>query len=158
MSVQDVRHLELDLGDSGQTYEPGDVLALMPQQPAAAVDALLERCGLDGHAWVTVTPADAPQDGAPAAASACVRVGALVAGVLDVAGASPRRLFFEVLQRFARSEVEAARLREFASPQGRDDLHEYCRREGEQRLCCVCSLLLLLLHQQQLLLPLCITT
>ena len=46
---QDVRHLELELGPGAPAYEAGDVLALMPAQPAAAVDALLQ---VGGSAWV----------------------------------------------------------------------------------------------------------
>ena len=57
----------------------------------------------------------------------------LVAGVLDVAGASPRRFFFEVLRHFAADPVEADRLAYFASPDGREALAQYNQREGMQR-------------------------
>ena len=59
-----------------------------------------------------------------------VRVCALVAGCLDVAGGSPRRFLFQVLAHFASDPVEAERLRYFASPQGRTDLSRYNQREG----------------------------
>ena len=62
-----------------------------------------------------------------------VRVGALVAGALDVNGASPRRFFFEVLSHFASAPHEAERLRYFASSEGRDDLSQYNLREGGGR-------------------------
>ena len=58
-----------------------------------------------------------------------VTVGALVAGVLDVTGASPRRFFFQVLAHFATKPLEAERLAYFASSEGRDDLHKYNQRE-----------------------------
>lgn len=104
---QDVRQLDVELGPDGPSYQPGDVLAMVPQQPAAAVQALLARCGWDAGAWVRVEPAAAPAagscgdrsgggDGSPAP-SAVVQVGALVAGALDVNGASPRRFLFQVL-------------------------------------------------------------
>ena len=97
---QDVRQLEIDLGHSGLVYQPGDVLALVPQQPAAAVDALLRHCGWDPQAWVRVEPAGGggggQNGGAAAPCSATVQVGALVAGALDINGASPRRVFFQV--------------------------------------------------------------
>jgi len=54
----------------------------------------------------------------------------LVAGALDVNGASPRRYFFEVLRHFAAGEAEVERLEYFASPEGRDDLFRYNQREG----------------------------
>ena len=61
-----------------------------------------------------------------------VRVGDLVSGVLDVAGASPRRFFFEVLMHFATDPVEADRLAYFGSPDGREALAQYNQREGEE--------------------------
>jgi sulfite reductase alpha subunit-like flavoprotein len=59
-----------------------------------------------------------------------VRLGALVAGALDVAGASPRRFFFEVLRHFATDERERERLQYLSTPEGRDDLYRYNQREG----------------------------
>ncbi len=46
-------------------------------------------------------------------------------GVLDVAGASPRRRFFQVLAAFCPdvAELEKDKLLYFASPEGRDDLY-----------------------------------
>lgn len=132
---QDVRQLDIELvEDASLAFQPGDVLALVPQQPAAAVDTLLRRCGWDPQAWVRVEPAAAgtsanggcggPTDGdaaaeaasdvdvraaaaqsssnrigtggQAAAPSATVRLGALLAGALDINGASPRRFFFQV--------------------------------------------------------------
>ena len=59
-----------------------------------------------------------------------VRIGALVQGVLDISGASPRRYFFEVLQHFATAELEVDRLEYFATPDGRNDLYTYNQKEG----------------------------
>ena len=59
-----------------------------------------------------------------------VNVAALVAGVLDVDTASPRRYFFRVLHHFASEPAERERLGYFASPEGRDDLARYNQREG----------------------------
>lgn len=146
---QDTRHLEFDLSGSGLTYEPGDLLAVLPHSPAEAVDALLSRLGLDGDAVVRVELAAAAAPGAsPAATAAGSRDGkggsstaqappaavtaplrALVQGVLDVAGCPPRRFFFQVLRRFATAAHEVERLAYFASAAGRDDLYDYNRRE-----------------------------
>lgn len=108
-----MRLLDIDLGQSGITYEPGDVLAMVPQQTTAAVEALCRRCGWDPHSWVRVEPVLTPAavaavDAGAAAAeeascssaaagtcSCTVRLGALVAGALDINGASPRRFFFQ---------------------------------------------------------------
>ncbi len=61
-----------------------------------------------------------------------VRVAALVRGVLDISGASPRRYFCEVLQHFATAELEVDRLEYFATPEGRNDLYTYNQKEGVQ--------------------------
>ncbi|GIL99953.1 hypothetical protein Vretimale_4988, partial [Volvox reticuliferus] len=45
---QDTRHIELDLGESGLSYQPGDLLALLPMTDAGVVDSFLRRLGLDG--------------------------------------------------------------------------------------------------------------
>lgn len=60
-----------------------------------------------------------------------VRVADLVAGALDINGASPRRYFFAVLRHFATNPAEIERLEYFASPEGRDDLYQYNQKEGE---------------------------
>eukprot|EP00803_Ostreobium_quekettii_P008466 evm.model.scf_1778.4 EVM.evm.TU.scf_1778.4 scf_1778:10727-13876(+) len=128
---QDVRHIEFDLGDSSLTYSPGDLLVILPETPSSAVDAFLERAGLDGDRWVSVRPAGlGAQAEAPGGPQAQVRIRALVQGALDVHGASPRRYFFDVLRRFAAAQHEADRLAYFASAEGRDDLHLYCSGEG----------------------------
>lgn len=57
-------------------------------------------------------------------------MGALVQGILDVNGASPRRYFFEVLHHFATAELELDRLEYFSTPAGRDDLYTYNQKEG----------------------------
>lgn len=59
---QEVRHLELDLGPSGLTYEPGDALALLPQQPPDAIRTFLELCQLEASDVVTVGLVDRAQD------------------------------------------------------------------------------------------------
>jgi hypothetical protein len=47
----------------------------------------------------------------------------LLQGVLDVAGSSPRRFLFQVLQHFDDKEMEKERLAYFATCEGRDDLY-----------------------------------
>lgn len=53
-SSKDVRHIELNLEDSGISYLPGDSLGIVPKNPAPLVEALLEAVKLDGAAEVTV--------------------------------------------------------------------------------------------------------
>ncbi|TYQ11111.1 UNVERIFIED_ORG: sulfite reductase (NADPH) flavoprotein alpha-component [Gordonia westfalica J30] len=47
-SAKEVRHVEIALGDSGITYEPGDGIAITPVNDPALVDLLLERLGAVG--------------------------------------------------------------------------------------------------------------
>lgn len=54
---------------------------------------------------------------------------AVATGVLDAAGAPPRRRLFAALAACAAEERERERLLHFASPEGRDDLATYCSRE-----------------------------
>ncbi|GLC34942.1 hypothetical protein PLESTM_000256800 [Pleodorina starrii] len=152
---QDTRHIELDLGESGLSYEPGDVVAVLPMTADEHVDAFLQRLGWDGEAWVRVEAAEGQQgqqaagdEGVEAAAAAprgsvaaaavgpCVvaRVRSLVQGCLDIASASPRRYFFQVLRHFADVERERERLSYFATAEGRDDLYRYNQREGRTLL------------------------
>ena len=50
--TKDVRHVEIDLAGSGLDYEPGDALGVLPRNPEALVDAVLEAARLDGNASV----------------------------------------------------------------------------------------------------------
>jgi len=50
---KDVRHIELALGDSGLTYEPGDSLGVWPSNPPALVDAIVGALKLDAQQPVT---------------------------------------------------------------------------------------------------------
>lgn len=47
-SAKEVRHLELDLGDSGISYEPGDGIGIAPANDPELVDLLLDRLGAAG--------------------------------------------------------------------------------------------------------------
>ena len=53
-SSKDVRHIELNLEGSGRNYLPGDSLGVMPQNPPALVENLLESLRLDGGQEVTI--------------------------------------------------------------------------------------------------------
>eukprot|EP00850_Spirogloea_muscicola_P001508 SM000005S17305 [mRNA] locus=s5:1289373:1296436:+ [translate_table: standard] len=133
---QDVRHIEFELGTSGTTYAPGDVVSMYPEQPPEAVQRLLARLSYDCDAAVTVHVVPDASSSAgdvetvphtPAAQP--IRVAALIAGALDISSASPRRYFFEVLSHFAEEEREAERLRYFSTAEGREDLYDYNQRE-----------------------------
>eukprot|EP00898_Chlorokybus_atmophyticus_P000268 jgi/Chlat1/1241/Chrsp115S00755 len=128
---QEVRHIEFRLAGSGLTYEPGDLLAIVPSTPDWAIGRFLERLGLSPDTLVTV---EAPEGVGAAhvmkqSTHKPVRLEALVRAVLDVSSASPRRYFFEVLSHFASAPHEREKLRHFASPAGRDELYLYNQEE-----------------------------
>ncbi len=53
-SGKDVRHIEIDLEESGLTYQPGDALGVWFENSADLAKAILERVGLSGVESVTV--------------------------------------------------------------------------------------------------------
>eukprot|EP00884_Botryococcus_braunii_P004440 jgi/Botrbrau1/13998/Bobra.150_1s0009.1 len=129
---QDVRHIELKVMDSDMAYQPGDLLGMYPEQDPAVVEELLKHLGLDGDTQVRVELAEPATGSAPTCVKATRR--ALLAALIDVGGASPRRYFFEVLKAFATNSLEAERLEHFASPEGMEDLYRYNQAEGRTLL------------------------
>lgn len=75
---QDTRHIEVDLGDSGLAYQPGDLLAVFPQQSASALRDFLHRTRLDPDEWVRIQPAE------PAAGTQNVAVEVTYFPILDI--------------------------------------------------------------------------
>ncbi|MEN8259999.1 MAG: assimilatory sulfite reductase (NADPH) flavoprotein subunit [Pseudomonadota bacterium] len=53
-SAKENRHIEIDLGDSGLTYEPGDALGVYPLNNPAYVEELLSALKMDSAKEVTV--------------------------------------------------------------------------------------------------------
>lgn len=53
-SHRDVRHVELDIEQSGLQFLPGDSLGVMPHNPPQLIERVLEAIGQDGAAAVTV--------------------------------------------------------------------------------------------------------
>ncbi|MBN0764632.1 NADPH-dependent assimilatory sulfite reductase flavoprotein subunit, partial [Pseudomonas aeruginosa] len=53
-SEKDVRHIEIDLGDSGLRYQPGDALGVWYQNDPQLVKELVELLWLKGDEPVTV--------------------------------------------------------------------------------------------------------
>ncbi|PVH38074.1 hypothetical protein PAHAL_5G170000 [Panicum hallii] len=59
-----------------------------------------------------------------------IKLKTFVALTMDIASASPRRYFFEVMSFFSTAEHEKEKLQYFASPEGRDDLYQYNQKES----------------------------
>jgi len=137
--VQDVRHIELEVGDGGaqMAYRSGDVLCVRPENPEDEVDAVLGSLGLGGDDLVAV---EGPtNDGDPRArqwfgdgggGGDGVSARELLRRRVDISR-SPRRRLFAVLAEHARGqdEEEWERLAYLASAEGMDALYAYNQRE-----------------------------
>ncbi|KAL2896472.1 NADPH-dependent diflavin oxidoreductase 1 [Bienertia sinuspersici] len=126
---RDVRHLEFGFPSTAVEYEVGDVLEILPSQSPHDVDAFIQRCNLDPEAFITVQSRDSINNAAADASTVPIRLKTFVELTMDIASASPRRYFFEVMSYFATAEHEKERLEYFASPEGRDDLYQYNQKE-----------------------------
>ncbi|KAL6952351.1 hypothetical protein U1Q18_043973 [Sarracenia purpurea var. burkii] len=93
-SGKDVRHFEFEPQSSIIEYEVGDVLEILPGQSPAAIDAFIQRCGLNPEAFITVcsksTETQLRDSKVP------IKLRSFVELTMDVASASPRRYFFEI--------------------------------------------------------------
>ncbi|CAK4741231.1 hypothetical protein LEN26_018235 [Aphanomyces euteiches] len=119
---QDVRHVELDIGDVA--YSPGDIALLYPENVhTTEIDSFLSIAGLTPSTLLLIARVDGQHD----LPSPCSAID-LVRKYLDVFG-TPRRSFFERLSLFASDPEEKEKLLELASPPGADLLHDYCTRE-----------------------------
>lgn len=122
---QDVRHIVFDLDDSGITYSPGDVVYIRPENPPET-DEVVAWLGYDPDLVITQlegTESDTPKPDI----ALPLTVRQLFRSYCDVWGV-PRRHFFEQLHFFASDQLERERLRLFATPEGQDDLLDYCHR------------------------------
>ncbi|KAK7273017.1 hypothetical protein RIF29_14063 [Crotalaria pallida] len=125
---RDVRHFEFEFVSHAIEYDVGDVLEILPGQDLAAVDSVIRRCNLDPDSFISVNPReldDCSADGSIVP----VKLRTFVELTMDVASASPRRYFFEVMSFFATAEHEIERLKYFASSEGRDDMYQYNQKE-----------------------------
>ncbi|EEF31396.1 NADPH fad oxidoreductase, putative [Ricinus communis] len=125
---KDVRHFEFGSVSTAIEYEVGDVLDVLPGQNPAAVDAFIQRCNLDPGSLITVHPrvTECSQSNTP---TVPIKLKNFVELTMDIASASPRRYFFEVMSFYATAQHEKERLQYFSSPDGRDDLYQYNQKE-----------------------------
>ncbi|KAJ8655971.1 hypothetical protein O0I10_008411 [Lichtheimia ornata] len=125
---QDVRHLALECDSENMRYAPGDIAVITPKNLPEEVDAFLTMMQWNNLAdrLVRITPASKDCK-LPAHWASVMTFRDLFVNHLDIFGV-PRRSFFEMLAHFTKDENQTERLREFASPQGQDDMFNYCQR------------------------------
>ncbi|XP_058078348.1 NADPH-dependent diflavin oxidoreductase 1-like isoform X7 [Magnolia sinica] len=128
---RDVRHFEFEPLLSHVEYQVGDVLEVLPSQDPTSVDAFIQRCNLNPDTYIRVQPRSVEEHlpDTPNVLRDPVKLRTFVELTMDIASASPRRYFFEVMSFFANAEHEKDRLEYFASPEGRDDLYQYNQKE-----------------------------
>nr|CAD1824092.1 unnamed protein product [Ananas comosus var. bracteatus] len=129
---RDVRHFELESLSSVIDFQVGDVLEILPGQNPSVVDAFLRRCNLDPDCCITIQRRATEKESLDPSQNGVVhpiKLRSFVALAMDIASASPRRYFFEVMSFYATAEHEKEKLQHFASPEGRDDLYQYNQKE-----------------------------
>lgn len=109
-------------------YEPGDIAVITPQNLVPDVDLFLDQLGWSEYADKHIQIVPANEDHVvPAHWPSIMTFRDLFVYHLDVFGV-PRRSFFEMLAYFTTDDNFTEKLREFASPQGQDDLWSYCMK------------------------------
>ncbi|KAI0563066.1 NADPH-dependent diflavin oxidoreductase NDOR [Gracilaria domingensis] len=132
---KEVFHVQLDVSGCAPetgllTYEPGDIVHVMPRNSESAVEAFLELTGFDGDEILDVSVRQSKRQFGlyhfniemPCS------LRQLAAVQLDLT-ATPRRRFFKQLAPFATLDMERAKLLHFASKEGTEDLTQYAYRE-----------------------------
>ncbi|GFS22197.1 NADPH-dependent diflavin oxidoreductase 1 [Elysia marginata] len=129
---QDVRLIKLDIAGSGISYSPGDVVMIQPQNSADSVEKFLSILGLDPDKQFQLSQNDPDSPLPPQIPNPC-SVRWLATHYLDI-NSVPRRSFFELLWYHAGgepdsdAELEKEKLAEFCTPQGQEELYNYCNR------------------------------
>ena len=128
---QDVRLVEIDLGDSGLAHPPGAVVSMMPRNLEGEAVAFCSVVGLDPEQWVRLVPT---AEKWRAALPICcdtegrTQLKELVCTHFDFQG-FPRRPFFKQAAALATNDVEAQRLTFFSSSEGVRDGMIYAKTE-----------------------------
>ncbi|KAI5980915.1 riboflavin synthase domain-like protein [Pisolithus albus] len=127
---QDVRHFEFVSDrriDNTIRYNPGDVAAIHPIATGAEVDKFLLLMGWANLADVPFSILHSMRDQTlPDRIPRVTTLRVLFTHHLDF-NAVPRRSFFQILRCFTTDDSERERLDEFLSPEGADELYEYCQ-------------------------------
>lgn len=125
---QDVRHIKLTCDDEDFNYEAGDIAVMMPQNLVKDVNIFLEQIGWSEYADQSIRILPNNEDFTlPPHWPSTMTFRDLFVYYLDIFGV-PRRSFFEMLAYFTSDENFTEKLREFASPEGQDDLWSYCMK------------------------------
>ncbi|KAJ5665068.1 Oxidoreductase FAD/NAD(P)-binding [Penicillium maclennaniae] len=128
---QDVRRITLTVSES-VSYNPGDMIAIMPKTSPSDVQILLDLMGWNEQADAPIalvptgnTLAPPPVPGLSAYSNLTLR--SLFTDYLDIK-AIPRRSFFSTIAHYTSDEMHKERLLEFTNPEYLDELWDYTSR------------------------------
>ncbi|CAG8646383.1 26545_t:CDS:10 [Racocetra persica] len=125
---QDVRHIELDIGDTELKYDPGDVAVIRPKNLPEDVDEFIKLMNWSDVADDTFILVPNDEDyKIPSHWESPLTLRKLFKDYLDIFS-TPRRSFFEFLKFFVTNEDHIEKLKEFCSAEGQDDLYAYNQR------------------------------
>jgi sulfite reductase alpha subunit-like flavoprotein len=145
---QDTRLLKLNLEATASAgpLDPGDAVAIWPEQDAAAVHRVLDVCELGYDDVVRLRLRDVHAQGPNNIKSEALhpldsleqvitcKAGHLLEGFVDVQGAPPRRTFIQAMAQLCPTGPDTAmykeRLTHLASANGREDFYDYVMQEG----------------------------
>lgn len=122
---QDVRLITLDISGSEIKYSPGDVCYVEPQNLPDTVEEFIDLLRLNPSERVFVRSEGT--DEVPPKLRNPRSVRYLIESYLDI-NSIPRRYFWELMAQFTDSDLERDKLKEFCSPEGQEDLFNYCNR------------------------------
>lgn len=121
---QETRLIKLSAGEL--RHSVGDVIAIHPENGEEEVDDMLSLMGLDGSQRVRITTSSQSSGlFSHSGLSGDWELRQLIREKLDL-HVVPKRSFFDLFWRFSDHEVEKEKLKEFATPEGQEELFEYC--------------------------------
>ncbi|CAG0893037.1 unnamed protein product [Darwinula stevensoni] len=125
---QDVRLISFNIEKSFISYVPGDVAMIMPKNSPNDVQEILDTLELNGETVISIHERNpnAPLPPESILPSRC-SLWQCFQDYLDIKSV-PKRYFFELLSKFTPNELERERLQEFCSPEGANDVLDYCIR------------------------------
>ncbi|TFK37556.1 hypothetical protein BDQ12DRAFT_652582 [Crucibulum laeve] len=124
---QDVRHLEFSFEDD-TNYSPGDIAVIYPIASRTDVESFLDEMELSDIADDAFRIEQIMSDQSlPDHLPEVTTLRTLFSRYVDF-NAVPTRSFFQFLRYFTTDDLEKEKLDEFLSPEGADELYEYCHR------------------------------
>lgn len=132
---REVRHISLDVAGAAlecgfKSYQPGDIVHVMPRNRDSAVDAFFQLTGFDGRVVVEVVRTSCKTRFGSYSLNVTTpcTLREFVSTQLDLS-CRPRRRFFERLAPFATDQQQKSKLIELTSAQGAEILTQYTYRE-----------------------------